>query len=81
MGVLLGIGICTLFAVQSLMNLAVVTSLMPNKGVPLPFISYGGSSLMMWMVCVGILFNLQRQGIHESDRRAPEPLKKATIRL
>ncbi len=80
-GVLLGIGISTLFAVQSLMNLSVVTGLMPNKGVPLPFISYGGSSLMMWMVCIGILFNLQRQGVHESDQRAPEPLKKATIRL
>lgn len=80
-GVLLGIGITALFAIQTLMNLCVVTSLMPNKGVPLPFISYGGSSLMMWMVCVGLLFNLQRQGIYESDHPAPQPLKRATVRL
>jgi cell division protein FtsW len=70
-GVFLGIGLTTMLAVQALINLAVVTSLMPNKGMPLPFISYGGSNLLVCLAAIGILFNLQRQGICavEKNRR------------
>src|SRR5690606_24798210 len=59
-GVLLGIGIVTMFALQAILNLGVVTALLPVTGVPLPFISYGGSSLMISMSAAGILLNLSR---------------------
>ena len=64
-GVLLGIGITMMIGLQALMNLAVVTSLMPCKGIPLPFISYGGSNLLTCLAAVGILFNMHRQGIYQ----------------
>ncbi len=63
-GVLLGTGITVMIALQALMNLAVVTSLMPCKGIPLPFISYGGSNLLTCLAAIGILFNMHRQGIY-----------------
>jgi cell division protein FtsW len=69
-GVLLGTGITVMIGLQALMNLAVVTSLMPCKGIPLPFISYGGSNLLTCLAAVGILFNLHRQGIYQT---APAP--------
>jgi len=61
-GVLLGTGLTMMIALQALMNLAVVTSLMPCKGIPLPFISYGGSNLLTCLAAIGLLFNLHRQG-------------------
>jgi len=64
-GVLLGTGITVMIALQALMNLAVVTSIMPCKGIPLPFISYGGSNLLTCLAAMGILFNLHRQGIYQ----------------
>jgi len=64
-GVLLGTGLTVMIALQALMNLAVVTSLMPPKGIPLPFISYGGSNLLTCMAAIGILFNMHRQGIYQ----------------
>ena len=60
-GTLLAIGITSVIAVQSLINIAVVTGSMPVTGVPLPFISYGGSALLMNMMAVGILLNISRQ--------------------
>ncbi|MBI4081974.1 MAG: putative lipid II flippase FtsW [Candidatus Lambdaproteobacteria bacterium] len=57
----LAYGIGSLFGLQILINLAVVTGLIPTKGLPLPFISYGGSSLVMAMLMVGILLNIGRQ--------------------
>lgn len=62
-GFFLGIGITCLITLQAMMNMFVVTNLMPNKGLPLPFISYGGTSLLFSLIAVGILFNLHRQGI------------------
>lgn len=61
-GMLLGIGIITGIIVQALFNISVVTSLLPAKGIPLPFISYGGSSVVVTMFAVGILLNISRQG-------------------
>lgn len=74
-GVFLGIGITTMLGVQALINLAVITSMMPNKGMPLPFISYGGSNLLICLSAVGILFNLQRQGTYETTGRNEELLQ------
>jgi cell division protein FtsW len=64
-GVMLGTGLTLLIALQALMNLAVVTSVMPCKGIPLPFISYGGSNLLTCLAAIGILFNMHRQGIYQ----------------
>jgi len=64
-GVVLGTGITVMIGLQALMNLAVVTSLMPCKGIPLPFISYGGSNLLTCLAAIGILFNMHRQGIYQ----------------
>ena len=60
-GTFLAIGITSVIAVQSLINIAVVTGSMPVTGVPLPFISYGGSALVINMTAVGILLNISRQ--------------------
>jgi cell division protein FtsW len=68
-GRLLGSGMVLLVGCQGLMNMAVTTSLLPNKGLPLPFISYGGSSLVVMFFMLGILINLYRQGQH-GDRRS-----------
>ena len=59
-GFLLGSGITLLIGLQAAINIGVVTSALPNKGLPLPFISYGGSNLMAMLACVGILFSIAR---------------------
>ena len=60
-GQLLAIGITSVIAVQAVINIAVVTGTMPVTGVPLPFISYGGSTLVFNMAAMGILLNITRQ--------------------
>lgn len=60
-GTLLATGITGVLAVQALINIAVVTGSMPVTGVPLPFVSYGGSSLIINMTAAGILLNISRQ--------------------
>jgi cell division protein FtsW len=59
-GNLLGIGLVTGIVVQALFNISVVTSILPAKGIPLPFISYGGSSILVTMGAVGLLLNISR---------------------
>jgi cell division protein FtsW len=59
-GMLLGMGLVTGIIVQALFNISVVLSLVPTKGIPLPFISYGGSSLVPTLVAVGILLNISQ---------------------
>ncbi|ASW42655.1 stage V sporulation protein E [Clostridium isatidis] len=60
-GTLLAIGITSIIAVQAIINIAVVTGSMPVTGVPMPFISYGGTSLVINMIAMGILLNISRQ--------------------
>ncbi|PRR78752.1 Lipid II flippase FtsW [Clostridium liquoris] len=60
-GTLLATGITSVIAVQALINIAVVTGSIPVTGVPLPFISYGGSSLLVNMTAMGVLLNISRQ--------------------
>ena len=60
-GLLLGCGIVSLLALQAAVNIGVTTSLLPNKGLPLPFISYGGSNLAACLFGIGILLNIYRQ--------------------
>ena len=59
-GMLLGIGIITGIVVQALFNISVVISILPAKGITLPFISYGGSSIIVTLFAVGILLNISQ---------------------
>ena len=57
-GMMLAIGVFAHVAIQLVLNVAVVTNLIPNTGVSLPFISYGGSSAVILMAEMGIVFNI-----------------------
>jgi len=60
-GKLLASGIASFLAVQMMINLSAQVALLPFTGIPLPFISYGGSSLVITLVCVGILLSISRK--------------------
>jgi len=64
-GMLIATGITFLIAMQVVINLGVVTGALPNKGLALPFISYGGSNLVIMLGCIGLLINIGR---HAGDR-------------
>ena len=66
-GKLLATGIISVIALQALINIAVVTGSMPVTGVPLPFISYGGTSLVFNMAAMGVLLNISRQCKNTKD--------------
>ena len=72
-GTLLGIGLITGIIVQALFNISVVISILPAKGIPLPFISYGGTSVLMTLFAVGILLSISAGSTEQSTGRA-EPL-------
>jgi cell division protein FtsW len=77
-GMLLGIGIITGIIVQALFNISVVISILPAKGIPLPFISYGGSSIIVTLFAVGILLNIsQYAGFVEINQEAAPTPKRA----
>ncbi|PYJ22197.1 MAG: hypothetical protein DME99_06145 [Verrucomicrobia bacterium] len=65
-----------LLALQAAVNIGVTTSLLPNKGLPLPFISYGGSNLVACMFGIGLLLNIYRQGVLELPHK-----KRVTMHL
>ncbi|CAN5663863.1 stage V sporulation protein E [soil metagenome] len=67
-GMLLALGLVTAIVTQALFNISVVLSLVPTKGIPLPFISYGGSSLVPTLAAVGILLNISQQGAGSFER-------------
>lgn len=60
LGTLLATGITTIVAIQTIMNVAVVTSSMPATGISLPFFSYGGTSLLILMASMGVLLNISK---------------------
>jgi cell division protein FtsW len=60
-GQFLVVGITAMVVVQAFVNISVVLGMMPTKGIPLPFVSYGGSSLFVTLACVGVLLNVTKQ--------------------
>ena len=60
-GRFLAVGITSMVVVQAFINISVVLGLMPTKGIPLPLISYGGSSLFVTLACVGVLLNITKR--------------------
>jgi cell division protein FtsW len=74
-GLLLGFGAVMMISLQAAVNIGVTTSLLPNKGMPLPFISYGGSNLMVCLFMIGLLVNVHRQGRPLVARLAPALLR------
>jgi len=61
-GRMLALGATAMVLFQSLINFAVVLGMMPTKGIPLPFVSYGGSSLLVMLLATGVLLNVAQQG-------------------
>lgn len=57
---LIAIGIASMFTFQAFVNIGVATGILPNTGMPLPFISYGGSSMLVNMIATGMLINISR---------------------
>jgi cell division protein FtsW len=68
-GMLLGFGFTVLIGLQAAVNIGVTTALLPNKGLPLPFISYGGSNLVFCLLGIGVLISIYRQGISDKEQR------------
>ena len=60
-GRFLAVGITSMIVLQAFINISVVLGLMPTKGIPLPFVSSGGSSLFVTLGCVGVLLNITKQ--------------------
>lgn len=60
-GRFLAVGITSMVILQAFINISVVLGMMPTKGIPLPFVSYGGSSLFVTLACVGVLLNISKQ--------------------
>lgn len=81
-GRLLGMGLVSFIVFQAALNIGVTTAVLPNKGIPLPFVSYGGSSLLAVMVAVGILLNIYRQGrTDEAENRCWVNSRRITPRV
>jgi cell division protein FtsW len=81
-GMLFGFGLVLLIALQAAVNIGVTTALLPDKGLPLPFISYGGSNLVFCLLGTGILINVFRQGLGEhSDAKKLKLHARVTPRI
>jgi cell division protein FtsW len=80
-GRLVGVGCVVLIALQATLNIAVTTACLPNKGLPLPLVSYGGSNLLFCLTCVGLLLNLHRTAVYpEVARPRGMPRRRVTPR-
>ncbi|NNJ71268.1 MAG: FtsW/RodA/SpoVE family cell cycle protein, partial [Kiritimatiellales bacterium] len=74
-GRLLAYGITLMLSIQALINFAVVTGCVPTKGLALPFISYGGSCLLVACVMVGILINIAQSCMKSPSKGSGNPFK------
>jgi cell division protein FtsW len=83
-GVYIGFGIAVLFGLQACWNIAVAMSMIPTKGLTLPFVSYGGSSLLVSAAAMGVLLNVSRPRLGSTNARtvaASGPLPEASAML
>jgi cell division protein FtsW len=74
-GFLLGAGLTFMIGLQAFINVGVVTSILPNKGMPLPFISYGGSNLVLMLVSVGLLVSISRYAAEAKPQKSSNPFE------
>ncbi len=74
-GMLLAVGITTQIGIQTVLNLAVVSNLIPNTGISLPFFSYGGTALIMQLVEMGIMLNISQHRYYPAEKKAAETNK------
>jgi cell division protein FtsW len=65
-GAFLALGVTMMIVVQALVNISVVLGLMPTKGIPLPLVSFGGSSLLVNLLGVGVLLNVSQHEVAET---------------
>lgn len=72
-GAYLAFGISTMFGAQALVNLCVALAILPTKGLTLPFLSFGGSSLLVNALAAGILLNVSRQGMERATDETEAP--------
>lgn len=81
-GAMIALGIALLVGFQALINIAVTTDSVPNKGLALPFVSYGGSCLVVMLTMVGLLINIAvRSAAEEADENLPEGTDRETPAL
>ena len=76
-GMLIAVGITTQIGIQTVLNLAVVSNLIPNTGISLPFFSYGGTALIMQLAEMGIMLNISQQRYYPSDKPAKKKKRAA----
>jgi len=72
-GQILASGIVLAIAIQAALNIGVVTVVLPTKGIPLPFVSAGGTSMLLSAAAVGVLLNIARQSTGEKDLQCELP--------
>ena len=72
-GQILASGLTAMVTIYAFINIGVATALIPTTGLPLPFISYGGSSLIINMAAVGILLNMSKRPAMAGSSRAVQP--------
>ena len=76
-GTLLAVGISSMIAIQAMINLGGLTGLIPITGVPLPFISYGGSSILLLLICMGLLVNISMFTTYRDSYQEPSKQEKS----
>lgn len=78
-GRLLAIGVTCLVTIPSMMNIGVATGLLPNTGLPLPFVSYGGTNLVFTLIAIGLLVSIHHRSRFEQDSHTK--MDKAVVRV
>jgi cell division protein FtsW len=80
-GSLMAVGLTAMVALQALFNMSVVVGLLPTKGIPLPFVSNGGSSLVVNLIAMGILLNISQQASTTAAMAVGVPAPEATLQF
>ena len=81
-GRLLAVGLTSVIVIPAMMNVGVCTALLPNTGLPLPFISYGGTNMLFTLLAIGLLVSIHRQTSHTGGSEVPAiQQKKQCLRM